>query len=64
MTDQEKHTISAEKKKVLAYIAKIRTENERIGNQLASLIVLIGKIRVGHSGINLILDELEVKLKK
>lgn len=64
MTDQEKYTISAEKKKVLAYIAKIRTENERIGNQLASLIALIGKIRVGYSGINLILDELELKLKK
>lgn len=64
MTGKEKAVVAKEKKQLQAFITCLRTENDAIGVKLSKMIPLIGSIRESQLGIDLILRELEAKLKK
>lgn len=64
MTKKEEAIINKEKKQLKAFIDCLRTESDAIGVKLAEMIKLIAGIRESQLGIDLLIRELEAKLKK
>ena len=64
MTEKEQAIINKEKKQLKAFIDCLRTESDAIGVKLAQMVKLVAGIRESQLGIDLILRELEAKLKK
>lgn len=64
MIEKEKAIVDKEKKQLRAFIDCLRTENNAIGKELAKMIKLVANTRTSQLGIDLMLTELEAKLKK
>ena len=64
MTPKEEAIVDKEKKQLRAFIACLRTESNAIGKELSKMIQLVSNVRARQLGINLMLTELETKLKK
>lgn len=56
--------MTTEEKRILGFLAAIRTENNSIGQELAKIIEIVGNIRASELGIDLIISKLEDLLKK
>jgi len=52
-----------ERKQIKATLASIRVENTAIGKQLASMVSLISSARASQLGIDLMITDLEEKIK-
>ena len=63
MTGLEKEVLAKEKKQLRAFIGCLREENNALGNKLAEMIPLVSNIRAHQLGIELMLKELEAKLR-
>lgn len=63
MNSQEQDIIKQEKEQIRAFLAAIRTENKAIGNRLASIITIVGSARASQLGIDVMLTDLEEKIK-
>jgi len=64
MTEKEKAVVDKEKKQFQALIDSLRTENNAIGHELAKMIKLVANTRASQLGIDMMLTDLEEKLKK
>jgi len=64
MTEKEKAIIDKEKKQLQALIDSLRTENNAIGHELSKMIKLVANVRASQLGIDMMLTDLEKKLKK
>lgn len=64
MAQKEKTVITKKPKQLQAFIDCLRDESNTIGNELAKMIPLISNLRASQLGIDLMLTELEAKLKK
>ncbi|MBA7701181.1 MAG: hypothetical protein GH144_04525 [Clostridia bacterium] len=63
MTDQEKATLKQERKQIKATLESIRVSNNAIGKELTGTIKIVGSIRASQLGIDLMLTDLEEKIK-
>lgn len=63
MNSQEKNILKQEKKQIKACLAAIRTENNAIAKRLASIIVIVGSTRASQVGIDVMITDLEEKIK-
>jgi len=52
-----------ERKQIKSSLEAIRTENNAIANRLASIIVIVGSTRASQVGIDVMLTDLEEKIK-
>lgn len=64
MTENEKAIVDKEKKQLQAFIDSLRSESNAIGSELAKMIKLVANVRASQLGIDMMLTELEKKLKK
>jgi len=63
MSPEEKRIIAKERKQIRAFLAAIRTENNAIAKRLACILPIVASIRASQLGIDLILTDLEEKIK-
>ena len=63
MTPKEKDILDKERKQLKAFLEAIRTENNAIANRLASIIAIVKSTRASQLGIDIMLTELEEKIK-
>lgn len=64
MTSKEQDILKQKKKQIKAILATMRTENNSIANRLASIVAIVGSTRASQVGIDVMISELEAKLKK
>ena len=55
--------IEQEREEIKGFLSEIRSQNNDIGKDLASLISLIGSARASQLGIDVMLTDLEEKIK-
>lgn len=63
MTDQEKDVLHNERKQIKGLLEAIRTENNVIRKHLTSMISFIETTRASQLGIDIMISDLEEKLK-
>lgn len=61
--DKAMEKIEQEREEIKAFLEAIRTENKAMVKQLASIIVIVGKMRTRKLGIDVMISDLEKKIK-